>query len=77
VQQKVKAGQTETVVQPEAVEVKAPGADIIDLTELLQRSLRRGSAGGGSGERAPQHRAAASRQPKAATARAKVKRHAA
>ena len=57
VHRKIEAGQTETVVQPEAVEVKAPGADVIDLTELLRRSLRR--------------------EPKAAAARAKVKRHAA
>ncbi|MDH6170173.1 DNA end-binding protein Ku [Variovorax boronicumulans] len=43
VDRKVKAGQTETVTQPEAEEgqsIEGKGAKIIDLTELLQRSLR-------------------------------------
>jgi DNA end-binding protein Ku len=43
VQEKVKAGQGEHVVKPlEGEEVKA-SADIIDLTELLRRSLRKGA----------------------------------
>ncbi|MGJ7614489.1 MULTISPECIES: Ku protein [unclassified Variovorax] len=45
VEKKVKAGQTETVTQPEPGEGQASeggGAKIIDLTELLQRSLRKG-----------------------------------
>ncbi|MEZ2299482.1 Ku protein [Variovorax sp. RCC_210] len=45
VDKKVKAGQTETVTQPEPEESSAGegrGAKIIDLTELLQRSLRKG-----------------------------------
>lgn len=45
VDKKVKAGQTETVTQPEPEEGQAGegrGAKIIDLTELLQRSLRKG-----------------------------------
>ena len=45
VDKKVKAGQTETVTQPEPEEGQASegrGAKIIDLTELLQRSLRKG-----------------------------------
>ena len=39
VDKKVKAGDTATVIQPEE---EAPGesAEVIDLTELLQRSLR-------------------------------------
>ncbi len=42
VEKKVKTGQTETIIQPEE-EMKIPAtADIIDLTELLQRSLQRG-----------------------------------
>jgi len=42
VQEKVKAGQGEHIVKPiEGEEVKA-SADIIDLTELLRRSLRKG-----------------------------------
>ena len=43
VDKKVKAGQTETVTQPEPEEshsTEGRGAKIIDLTELLQRSLR-------------------------------------
>jgi DNA end-binding protein Ku len=43
VHQKVKAGQTEAVTQPRAEEEAAAGADVIDLTELLQRSLRHGA----------------------------------
>lgn len=45
VDKKVKAGQTETVTQPEPEEEQSTegrGAKIIDLTELLQRSLRKG-----------------------------------
>jgi DNA end-binding protein Ku len=44
VDKKVKAGQTETVVQPDAAEPTGKSADIIDLTELLQRSLKGRSA---------------------------------
>lgn len=43
IDKKVKAGQTETVTQPEPEEgqsTESKGAKIIDLTELLQRSLR-------------------------------------
>ena len=43
VDRKVKAGQTETVTQPDPEEgqsTEGKGAKIIDLTELLQRSLR-------------------------------------
>ena len=41
VEKKVKAGDTETVVQPEE-EAPEGGAEVIDLTELLARSLRSG-----------------------------------
>ena len=44
VQKKVKAGNTETVSQPEQAERGQGSAQIIDLTELLQRSLRRAGA---------------------------------
>ncbi|MDM0013639.1 Ku protein [Variovorax sp. J22P168] len=51
VDKKVKAGDTETVMEPEE-ESSHEGAEIIDLTELLQRSLkgrhRSGSAAGAS-----------------------------
>lgn len=43
IDRKVKAGQTETVTQPDPEEgqsTEGKGAKIIDLTELLQRSLR-------------------------------------
>ena len=43
VHEKVKAGQTESVVQPAAQEERSGGAEIIDLTELLQRSLKGGA----------------------------------
>lgn len=49
VDRKVAAGQTETVAQIEPEEgqsVESRGAKIIDLTELLQRSLRKGGSGG-------------------------------
>jgi DNA end-binding protein Ku len=41
VARKVKAGKTETVIEPEE-EAPSSGAEIIDLTELLQRSLKGG-----------------------------------
>lgn len=42
---KVEAGQTATVVQPAAGEPAGPkSADIVDLTELLNRSLKGGAA---------------------------------
>ncbi|RQP22849.1 non-homologous end joining protein Ku [Piscinibacter terrae] len=44
VHQKVDAGQTETVIKPEAQEEGAAApSNVVDLTELLQRSLRGGS----------------------------------
>ncbi|MDQ0025025.1 DNA end-binding protein Ku [Variovorax paradoxus] len=43
VEKKVKAGDTETVIEPEE-EAPAEGAEIIDLTELLTRSLKGGKA---------------------------------
>ncbi|CAN7189216.1 Ku protein [Variovorax paradoxus] len=55
VDRKVAAGQTETVTQIEPEEgqtVESRGAKIIDLTELLQRSLRKGGGGGGGGKAA-------------------------
>ncbi|MDH6592530.1 DNA end-binding protein Ku [Variovorax sp. TBS-050B] len=49
VERKVAAGQTETVtpIEPEESQtIENRGAKIIDLTELLQRSLRKGGGGG-------------------------------
>lgn len=63
VKEKVKAGQGEHIVKPiEGEEVKT-GADIIDLTELLRRSLRKG-AGKSAGE--DQEKASKSSRRKAA-----------
>ncbi|WP_019655665.1 non-homologous end joining protein Ku [Variovorax atrisoli] len=51
VDKKVKAGQTETVIRSDPEEGEAQdtgrGAKVIDLTELLKRSLRKGGGGGG------------------------------
>ena len=55
VEKKAEAGETETVLQPEE-EAPAKTADVIDLTELLQRSLRGGK--GGSKPAAKKKRAA-------------------
>ena len=69
VEKKVKAGQTETVVQPEAEEAApSKSAEIIDLAELLKRSLRRGD---GAAKAPPARRAAARKS--AAKSRASVK----
>lgn len=43
VKKKAKAGQTESVSQPEVEPGNTRTADIIDLTALLQRSLRGGT----------------------------------
>ena len=60
VHRKVEAGQTETMVQPEAAEAPASkSADIIDLAELLKRSLKGGSAA----EKAPAKSAPAKTSP--------------
>ncbi len=69
VEKKVQAGQVETVVQPDAAE-EAPGksAEIIDLAELLKRSLRRGDT---AADAPPARRAAARKS--ASRSRASVK----
>ena len=48
VREKVETGDIETVTQPEESEGLGNGAQILDLTELLQRSLKKG---GGKEER--------------------------
>jgi DNA end-binding protein Ku len=50
VDKKVKAGDTETVIQPEE-EAPSEGADIIDLTDLLARSLKGGKGSESAGAR--------------------------
>lgn len=44
VQEKVKAGEGEHIMKPLEGEDVKPSADILDLTELLKRSLRKGAA---------------------------------
>jgi DNA end-binding protein Ku len=51
VEQKVKAGQTEVVIEPQE-EAPAYTDNVIDLTELLQRSLRGGSKKSGDSKSA-------------------------
>jgi DNA end-binding protein Ku len=57
VEKKAEAGETETVLQPEE-EAPTKTADVIDLTELLQRSLRGGGKGGKPPPAAKKKRAA-------------------
>ena len=44
VQQKVEKGDLQSVIQPEEAETPSGGAQILDLTELLQRSLKKGKS---------------------------------
>lgn len=63
VEEKVKAGQGEHIMKPLAGEEEVrPSADILDLTELLRRSLRKGAAAKAEKEEeVPARRAAARR----------------
>lgn len=45
VKEKIDAGETESVSEPETLEEEVGGAKILDLTEMLRRSLGRKSAG--------------------------------
>jgi DNA end-binding protein Ku len=71
VQAKAKAGETETV-EPLEEAPEARGAEVIDLTELLRRSLK-GGAKAGAGAATPRKRSssAAKRAPAAKTSRAR------
>ncbi|MDM0089475.1 MULTISPECIES: Ku protein [unclassified Variovorax] len=77
VDRKVAAGDTETVTQPEAAEEDGRGsAKIIDLTELLQRSLRKGAKAAAAPseddeEEAPAAKTAARKKPARKAAPAK------
>lgn len=76
VDRKVAAGQTETVAQIEPEEgqsVESRGAKIIDLTELLQRSLRKG--GGGKAAAASEDSDDEEEAPAATRAKAKPRAH--
>ncbi len=64
VDRKVAAGETEAVSQPEPLEASASGsgARILDLTELLQRSLRKGGRAGDAAESAAPEKAGTARR---------------
>lgn len=79
VKDKAEAGKTQSVTQPEEEEAESGGAKIYDLTEMLQRSLKKpaqGSAKGTSRTRsvssdsstAPKKKPAGSAKPRQATA---------
>jgi DNA end-binding protein Ku len=72
VEKKVKAGDTETVIEPEE-EAPSQGAEVIDLTELLTRSLRGGKAARKS-EAAPAKKTAAAKKTGAAAKKAAGKK---
>ena len=80
VAEKVKLGQTETVVQPHesvAAASNQSGAQILDLTELLKRSLRKGGSAGpddSAGKEASGAKAAARPTRKNAAAKTASKR---
>lgn len=72
VDEKVKAGEGEYVSRPlEGEEVKT-SADVIDLTELLRKSLRRGAAANDEEDR-PRRKAAATKSNSRAKSQAPVK----
>ncbi len=71
VQKKVKAGKTETVVAPEE-EAPSQGAEVIDLTELLARSLK--GKGGKAEKAAPAKSAAKPAAKKSAASTAKARK---
>ena len=76
VHKKVKAGDTKAVIQPDE-EAPPKSAEIIDLTELLQRSLRGGAKAGGSvGDDRSRHaaKAASPKKPGTDTRPARKKR---
>ncbi|MES2989862.1 MAG: Ku protein [Pseudomonadota bacterium] len=70
VKRKVASGDTESVVQPEPVEAGAKTADIIDLTELLKRSLKGKADKGDKAEKADKPEKAAPAAAPRKTARA-------
>jgi DNA end-binding protein Ku len=77
VKRKAKEGKLESVVQPEEGEEPQArsGAKIIDLTELLQRSLRKGGSEAPKAKAAPKTRASA-KTPARKKAAAKSASHA-
>jgi len=66
VTKKVKAGETEVVIKPEAEEEHAAPSNVVDLTELLQRSLRSGKPDKVGRERKPAAKAKVASRRRAA-----------
>ena len=69
VESKAKAGQTEAVTKVENAPTPQGGADVIDLTELLKRSLQGGKLAGAAKKPAAPGKARATQAPARATAR--------
>ncbi len=87
VQEKMEKGEIKRVEQPAAAQAEGGGAEIIDLAELLKRSLRGGKAGAAqkspardedaaNDEPAPRRAAAAAKRSSTARASAPAKRSA-
>ena len=62
IEEKVKAGQTEEITEPEKEERPAKGAEVIDLMSLLKKSVEGGGRKGAAREREPERE----RKPKRA-----------
>ncbi|WP_233583063.1 Ku protein [Candidimonas sp. SYP-B2681] len=73
VKEKIEAGETESVSQPEAEESETAGAKIYDLTEMLQRSLNKGSRTGAS-QNAPAETSATKKSAASTSAKSAAKR---
>jgi DNA end-binding protein Ku len=62
IEEKIKAGQTEEITEPEKEERPAKGAEVIDLMSLLKKSVEGGGRKGAAKEREPERE----RKPKRA-----------
>jgi DNA end-binding protein Ku len=62
IEEKIKAGQTEEITEPEKEERPAKGAEVIDLMSLLKKSVEGGGRKGAAREREPERE----RKPKRA-----------
>ena len=63
IEEKIKAGQTEEITEPEKEERPAKGADVIDLMSLLKKSVEGGRKGAAK-EREPERERRAKRAPR-------------
>jgi len=70
VEKKAKAGEAKTVFDPE--EEAPQTGEVIDLTALLQRSLKGGASGGSGGKKAPARKAPAKKAAGKTAARKRV-----